>query len=438
MKKRILALSLMSVLIIGMFSGCSLVKEKTISETESTNNSRRLHNGQYYVWHDENEDDIENDLNKTDDDFPNNQDDIFRPIYAGGTVGDSGYMKTGNINRLFYTTSDNEYKIPTLYAGDKLLYYNETEIPREFLIERMRDDGYSLGAYGIKQYGDTNLYAINTEDEYAGLINVDGSGISAISANANSGEYENIFFKTIGETVIDSAHLTDFGTITGLKKDGEYTVEYSLGTIQHQAILKSSIHYWNCMECFYLSDITFITDNLISIEIPDYFKTGYYYINGVGVFRYIADGDNYNDSTNYNSPIIIVDENGSIVKDPSSTTGQTETESSNQDNNNGTGDEEDVASETRTIEIAENQTLQIGASYSEQTTDSIVTAPYVIISTTVDGIDDKKISLVNGDITQIVCNEDFPAGKYTITFYNLTNHYTTSEITCEIVNEEEE
>ena len=64
--------------------------------------------------------------------------------------------------------------------------------------------------------------------------------------------------------------------------------------------------------------------NFIVIEIPEYFKSGYYFVNGVGLFRYVADkdvtkynGEPYDENINWNDQIIEYDEDGVVIYDPS-------------------------------------------------------------------------------------------------------------------------
>lgn len=64
--------------------------------------------------------------------------------------------------------------------------------------------------------------------------------------------------------------------------------------------------------------------NFIVIEIPEYFKSGYYFVNGVGLFRYVADSDiskyngkSYDESIDWNDPIILYDDDGVVIYDPS-------------------------------------------------------------------------------------------------------------------------
>jgi hypothetical protein len=64
--------------------------------------------------------------------------------------------------------------------------------------------------------------------------------------------------------------------------------------------------------------------NCIKIEIPEWFKSGYYFVQGVGLFRYVTDedllsynGKAYDPGINWNDPIKQYDEYGVCIFDPS-------------------------------------------------------------------------------------------------------------------------
>ena len=64
-------------------------------------------------------------------------------------------------------------------------------------------------------------------------------------------------------------------------------------------------------EFFLWKDYRFLHSNIIEIGIPDYIKSGYYLINGAGLFRYVAKGDTLESTTE--EPIILYDEDGNMV-----------------------------------------------------------------------------------------------------------------------------
>ena len=52
------------------------------------------------------------------------------------------------------------------------------------------------------------------------------------------------------------------------------------------------------------------------VKLPSYLKTGYYFINGNGLFRYISSGDKYDENTNFNEPMLIYNEDEKLISCP--------------------------------------------------------------------------------------------------------------------------
>ena len=78
------------------------------------------------------------------------------------------------------------------------------------------------------------------------------------------------------------------------------------------------------MEQFVSYDYEFLHSNCIKINIPEYFKSGYYFVQGVGLFRYVSEqdakvynGEAYDPGIDWNDPIILYDEYGVVIFDPS-------------------------------------------------------------------------------------------------------------------------
>lgn len=68
----------------------------------------------------------------------------------------------------------------------------------------------------------------------------------------------------------------------------------------------------------------YLTLTIEAMDIPDYFKSGYYFVNGVGLFRYVSDEDSYvyngkpyDEAVDWNDPIILYNEDGTVKYDPS-------------------------------------------------------------------------------------------------------------------------
>ena len=113
-------------------------------------------------------------------------------------------------------------------------------------------------------------------------------------------------------------------------------------------------------------------DGIITINLPENLKTGYYYINGAGLFRYI-DGNSYNDSTNFNDPGVIKDDNGKVIYDPR-TTETKKTVYTNDDKINDSG----ISSSSKTSVNVKGQTVKIEAVIDKIINKSIAQAQLMI------------------------------------------------------------
>ena len=133
-----------------------------------------------------------------------------------------------------------------------------------------------------------------------------------------------MYLDKVGDKRITKSEISDGGTVLGLKKDKTYKCEFYTGTFYQDFNLTANIHCFSSLERFTSYNYEFMHSNFIVIEIPEYFKGGYYFVNGVGLFRYVASGDEaryngkpYDENIDWNDPIIIYDENGFVVSDPS-------------------------------------------------------------------------------------------------------------------------
>ena len=182
--------------------------------------------------------------------------------------------------------------VPTLYEGDELVYYTEDEL-REFNFERFEYIGYSLGISGLEKTK-TNRYSANT----------DRSTSTAICSASDAGKLYELGAKvavidTIGGKVLGSSNVSEGGVILGLKEGSRYKTEVYVGTQLHEYILSADTICLSHMANYSLTDYVYLQSNIIRINIPEWFRTGYYMIGGQGLFRYVK-GSTYSDGTDFN------------------------------------------------------------------------------------------------------------------------------------------
>ena len=70
------------------------------------------------------------------------------------------------------------------------------------------------------------------------------------------------------------------------------------------------------MEAAYTFDYDLPEAEIAVVKLPSYLKTGYYFINGNGLFRYISSGDKYDENTNFNDPMLVYNEDGKLISCP--------------------------------------------------------------------------------------------------------------------------
>lgn len=310
-----------------------------------------LEDGCFYIWHNEKESDIKVDLEKGSEDY----------IFQMCPSGEKNWEDNSSVNHTLWFTSSNDAEIPTLYPGDELIYVSTTYVPYEGINwEHFADYGYTIGIANME--GDNSgHYRItnNGEGDYSGYI-YPNSDAAELEKYAN---VESLFLDKIGSIKVRENLVSDGGTITGLEKDKSYVCEWYTGTYYQDYELKANIHAFGSLETFVTYDYEFLHSRCISITIPDWLTTGYYYLDEIGFFRYVSEEDakNYNGKPydpdiDWNEPIIILNENGLIEYDPTTegdsySTEKTTTEETARPECSEKETTQDVVDETERMEI---------------------------------------------------------------------------------------
>lgn len=285
------------------------VSENTQSD-EEVYTLENLEPGRYYVWTNQG-----NDIKTSIENASNN---MFHILPEGS----NNWKKNSDVNHTLWFSSKEDENIPTYYQGDELIYVSNTTVPFEGITwERFADEGYTIGVTNL--IGDkSGHYRIPFSEDnlYAGYVFED-SDASQVNEYVN---VTNLFLDKIGGVSVRDSIISEGGTILGLKKDDVYVCEWYTGTFYQDFNMTANIHTFCSMESFTTYNYNFLHSNCISIEIPSWFKSGYYYINGLGLFRYVSDADRdlfngqaYDENVEWNDPIILYDELGQVIYDPS-------------------------------------------------------------------------------------------------------------------------
>lgn len=192
-----------------------------------------------------------------------------------------------DFNRVTWVNyNTDEGLIPTMYAGDKLIYKSSTYIPTKYALEKFFDNGYTLGVCGLKQDLSTNYAYVSGGTDKGGsgfvLSTSDAAGFESLEA-------ESIYFVYVDDTYVTPLNVSLSGTITGLNLMQQYECDIRTGTEKIAATLTCNARYFSSAETYMFGAFTFITPIIAELNIPEYVSTGYYEINDAGFFRYVAD-----------------------------------------------------------------------------------------------------------------------------------------------------
>ena len=173
-----------------------------------------------------------------------------------------------------------EALVPTLYSDDKLIYKTSMTMP-SFVWERFYDNGYSFGMFGMQMAASGNAEFI----------------LGTSKTNHQSTAYEKLSVMELGESSIfvdkvngqkiSEEYLSNGGSVSGLKKNEKYEVDLYIGTKYHNIPMVADTLILNSMNVFQTTEFDLYQDGYASITIPENLESGYYMINGLGVFRYV-------------------------------------------------------------------------------------------------------------------------------------------------------
>lgn len=434
-KKKYISVVLCLILSMSCLTGCGILKSSKTSKNQvvATNDSNKLIAGNYYIWHDENQTNIENDINTDTKKFKDYNYKIFTPVYSDSVV--SGEQSVGDSKRIFWMLAENDNKIPTLYKGDALIYYSDTEIPSAYSFERFYDLGYSIGIYGLDEIvkGSGN-YSLNSEDKIGVKA---GSSCEFLTKTLKQSDTV-VSLDTIGGQKILPENVSTSGTIKGLLAGSQYDATFYLGTTRYLKKVTCDTRIFSSMEekVFNSYSYEFIGNGVIKVNIPDYFKSGYYIINGIGMFRYVAD-ENFDsskddNSTYFNDPIIVKDDDGKTIYDPTEGIKATSSKTNNTDIINASGSATVVK---KSINLTSNENVTINLKYSgtvDATQDKYIQIRYYMSSassTLGDGqpgtksnpyvINASEVELKNGELTRTI--PQLQKGSWIFDTYGLDN-----------------
>lgn len=216
----------------------------------------------------------------------------FYPVFMPqGNAGNFSYAV--NESRVMATRMEEEKKIPVHYKSEGVAVASDKNELKTVTLERFKDLGYSFGVYGGKlkegyfQF-DTSSCVIKDSSLAEILKTMDSKEIRLSTINGEK----------ISENMIDSGA----GVLTGLKKGESYKVTLFAGTYYYETELVADTHMMKSFEIFnYEEDRLKDTKNGYKyFDTPEDLKSGWYNMNGAGLFKYYNHERGGNDNISMN------------------------------------------------------------------------------------------------------------------------------------------
>lgn len=269
--------------------------------------------------------------------------DEYEKLYVQDTnyeLSDSSPTSPNVQHTLWY--KDDWKKVPTLYKGDQLIYKTTNTLDETFSMERFEYVGYTIGISNLKET-ESGRFAFETSSDSMNInMNSDAAPLSELST-------ETAIIDQIGGAYLRAGNVSSGGCILGLSKGKTYLAEVYAGTIMHEYKLKADYIALTSMEVYKSVDYDFMQSEIITVNIPEYFNSGYYMINNYGLVRYV-NGTSYDENTDFNVPNVEVSE---------------DVESMDTENENLVGNDEQTKDDVRkeTVSIKKDGAYLIKVSY---------------------------------------------------------------------------
>lgn len=269
----------------------------------------------------------------------------YYPLPAGRQIlsgsNDTVIAKAADPEGRLLSFGQDDALIPTLYKDDELIYKasgtaaatkkkskssdtstaNSTS-PTSFVFERYRDEGYTIGLSKLHTEESGNRYKTTVTNTTV------YPGSSVMNLTFSNGD--EVIVDKVGNVSITDENVSVGGTITGLEKGQTYNVEAYCGTAYIGGDVVADTHVFTSYELYNVTNFAMSREGYMQVEIPSFMWSGYYYINGAGLVRYINHNRSEGDAgVDFNTAYFLgKDDNGDPLTNPADGVIQ-ETESKN-------------------------------------------------------------------------------------------------------------
>lgn len=201
--------------------------------------------------------------------------------------------------------------IPTLYKNDQLVFKASGNVPA-FTWERFNDQGYSIGLYGLNASSAGKIQFENGKSGNDGTSSITAALAGALSEGMT---LDNGFvLDKINGASLTGDNLRDGGIVAGLTKDAVANCDLYVGTSLISASATADMRAFTSFELYTTDLYSNSPDGYAIIDIPDYLKSGYYFINNSGLVKYynVERGTDTND-IKMDEPYFYEDGSGNVM-----------------------------------------------------------------------------------------------------------------------------
>lgn len=180
----------------------------------------------------------------------------------------------------YYWLQKDASLIPSLYKDEIIAYASTKEVDlKDLKIERYYDVGYSIGIYG-GAFDNNGYYCITLSNN----VIKDSSAYKALSKASAS----DIRIVEFNNKPIDENMLNDGGIFKGIEQGETCEIGYYAGTFYETATITSDYYYLQSYETMSVDNVTSTKNGYLAITLPSDAKSGYYRIDGGGLFKYYS------------------------------------------------------------------------------------------------------------------------------------------------------
>jgi len=172
--------------------------------------------------------------------------------------------------------------VPTLYKGEIIALATKNTTFNKVEVVRYETIGYTLGMFGMKKNEDTGTLDLSTDQNLA----EDSNAYKTLMKKTYSSSLQLV---SINNQPISENMINDTGIFSCLEENGIYTLKYYSGTKLTSTQLQADMFALQEYEYYEICEAENTSNGYFALSLPDDAKSGYYYIEGAGMFKYIAD-----------------------------------------------------------------------------------------------------------------------------------------------------